>query len=86
MQVFREDGTWISTLGKEGSGRGEFLNPRDVAVSPDGSIIICDKGNNRIQIWKPDGRHIMSFGTEGTHQGQLSKRILPFIPGGKSVF
>lgn len=39
----------------EGSGDGQFKFPRGVAVDENGFIIVGDSGNNRIQIFNPDG-------------------------------
>ena len=36
--------------------------PAGVAVDTDGDIFILDHGNHRCQVFKPDGRWIMSFG------------------------
>lgn len=36
-----------------------------------GFIIVADSGNNRVQIFYPDGRYMHSFGTWGTSAGQL---------------
>lgn len=38
-----------------GSGDGQFKFPRGVAVDENGFIIVGDSGNNRIQIFNPDG-------------------------------
>ena len=38
-------------------------NPRDVALAPSGLVYVADSGNNRIQIFNPDGSY---YGTLGT--------------------
>ena len=53
VQVFDFEGAWIASFGKEGSQRGEFVNPRDVAVTKDGNVVVCDKGNNRCTCSPP---------------------------------
>lgn len=38
-----------------GSAEGQFKFPRGVAVDENGFIIVGDSGNNRIQVFNPDG-------------------------------
>jgi sugar lactone lactonase YvrE len=47
--------TWLATLGSPGSEPGRFLEPRDVALLADGSLVIADTGNRRVQIIDPRG-------------------------------
>lgn len=36
-----------------------------------GFIVVADSGNNRVQIFYPDGRFMYSFGAWGTAPGQM---------------
>jgi len=40
--------------------------PRDVALAPSGLVYVSDRGNNRVQIFNPDGSY---YGTLGTGYG-----------------
>lgn len=40
--------------GAPGSAQGEFLSPTDMALLPQGDLIVADSGNNRIQCVSPD--------------------------------
>jgi hypothetical protein len=40
----------LSSVGGPGSGPGQFLEPRDVAVLTNGSLVVADTGNRRVQI------------------------------------
>ncbi|MBN2587927.1 MAG: 6-bladed beta-propeller [Candidatus Fermentibacteraceae bacterium] len=40
--VHTTDGDYLTTLGREGEGPGEFHMPSAVEVYPDGSLLICD--------------------------------------------
>ena len=44
---------------------------RGVAVDEQGYIFVGDSGNNRIQIFNPDGVHIKSFGGWGSSDGEF---------------
>jgi DNA-binding beta-propeller fold protein YncE len=43
------------TLGKKGSGPGEFSGPVGIAAGPSGSIYVADVMNRRIQVWDSGG-------------------------------
>jgi sugar lactone lactonase YvrE len=49
-------GKVIRTLGKEGTGPGEFGTVEDVAIGPDGMVYVLEApGPVRIHVFKPDG-------------------------------
>lgn len=48
--------------GSYGSADGQMINPRNVAVGPDGSIYVADSGNGRIQKFTADGRFVTAWG------------------------
>jgi predicted membrane-bound mannosyltransferase/sugar lactone lactonase YvrE len=50
----------IGTIGTE---PGQFQNPRDVALAPDGSFYISDTSNNRIQHIAADGSILKVWGS-----------------------
>jgi tripartite motif-containing protein 71 len=43
------------------------------AHAQDGLIVVADRSNNRIQLFKPDGTFHSKFGTEGKASGQFNK-------------
>ena len=45
-------------VGGEGQDVGQFFRPRDVAISPDGSLYVADTSNHRIQRVLPTGEGI----------------------------
>ncbi len=60
------------TWGREGSGNGEFKNPKGIAVAPDGSIYVADTYNHRVQVFAPDGSFITKWGREGSGEGEFN--------------
>jgi len=56
------------TWGVPGTAPGEFDTPHSVAVAPDGSIWVSDRGNARIQRFEPDGRYFDSWDHLGAVQ------------------
>ena len=41
----------MRTIGRPGSGPGGLGRPRGVVVDKDGFVYVCDKRNNRVQIF-----------------------------------
>ncbi len=50
-------------VGGEGTAPGEFFRPRDVALSPDGTLYVADTANHRVQRLSPDGEVLDVWGT-----------------------
>lgn len=54
-------------IGKGGGGRGQFQGVTDIALTPDGNIVVADAGNNRFQVISPkDGSVKLMGGEYGT--------------------
>jgi predicted membrane-bound mannosyltransferase/sugar lactone lactonase YvrE len=49
-------------IGTAGTQPGQFQNPRDMALAPDGSLYIADTSNNRIQHLTKDGSVLKVWG------------------------
>lgn len=69
----KTSGRELFTVGKRGTGDGEFNLPRDVAVGKDGSIWVVDAGNFRIQVFSPEGKFVRRFGSAGRFAGNFSR-------------
>jgi len=54
----------VRSLGGAGSGDGEFLEPRGVAVDAAGRIFVADTGNRRVQLFGADGQWLSTLGTD----------------------
>ena len=51
IQVYKLDGSFVSSWGSVGSGQGQLHHPSGVCVSG-GSVFVSDSGNHRIQVLK----------------------------------
>jgi hypothetical protein len=59
VRVYDMHGTHLTSFGREGSGPGEFQQPRSVEVNPaDGTLFVRDGQMSRIGIFTPDGEVI----------------------------
>jgi sugar lactone lactonase YvrE len=55
---FSPDGKFIKTWGKKGTAPGEFDIPHCAVFDSGGRLVVCDRNNNRIQIFDQDGKYI----------------------------
>ena len=51
VSVFTTEGVYVTTFGHKGTGEGEFDIPIGVCVDTHGFVYVCDRGNNRIQVF-----------------------------------
>jgi DNA-binding beta-propeller fold protein YncE/Flp pilus assembly protein TadD len=65
-----ENGT-KKTLVKEGKLQGQVRSPKGILVGPKGLLYVADTGNDRIQIFNPDGTYNNMFGESGSGEGQF---------------
>jgi DNA-binding beta-propeller fold protein YncE len=71
--VFTTDGKWVRNMGEPGSGLGQFRFPYGLAQDHEGRLIVCEFGNNRVQmIDKETGRGLKVWGSAGRQPGQLA--------------
>ncbi len=59
--------------GQAGSGPGQLMQPRDMAIGPDGRIYVADAGNHRVVVFNADGSYALSWGSFGEAQGQFNE-------------
>ncbi|MCC6313896.1 MAG: NHL repeat-containing protein, partial [Thermomicrobiales bacterium] len=53
---------------------GAFFGPRGIAVAAD-AIYVTDTGNERVQVFTPDGAFVRAFGGYGSDPGQLIEPV-----------
>ena len=63
----------ILKWGEKGNNRAQFDGPTGLTFNTEGDLYVVDSGNNRIQIFSPQGNYISSWGKEGTEKGTFYK-------------
>ncbi len=66
VTVFSPSGKRLRSFGVKGSGRGQFLYPRGVAVDCEENILTADNGNHCIQKFTAQGEFLTAVGTQGS--------------------
>jgi DNA-binding beta-propeller fold protein YncE len=67
---FSAAGELIQSWGEPGTGPGQFNLPHSVWVHTDGRVFVCDRENDRVQIFSPGGEYLDSW-TNVTRPGDL---------------
>ena len=52
MQEFSSTGTFIAAFGSAGHGAEQFTQPKGIAVSAAGVVLVADTADNRIEEWQ----------------------------------
>ena len=68
-------GEYLHQFGKKGDGNGELEKPRCLSVDKIGNLIVCDAGNNTIQVFESNGKFLTQFGRKGTKAGEFNAPI-----------
>jgi DNA-binding beta-propeller fold protein YncE/ABC-type spermidine/putrescine transport system permease subunit II len=64
--VYDAEGSELMRFGSYGEGPGEFIYTTDIAFGPEGRLYVAEYGgNDRIQVFTPDGEYLFEFGTFG---------------------
>jgi DNA-binding beta-propeller fold protein YncE len=58
---FSASGELRHSWGEPGSGPGQFMIPHGVTVHGDGRVFVCDRENDRIQIFSPEGEFLTEW-------------------------
>ena len=63
----------VAVWGTEGSGSGQFGEPRGIAVAADGSVYVVDSSNHCVQKFSADGTFVKRWGEHGNGVGQFEQ-------------
>jgi ABC-type Fe3+ transport system permease subunit/DNA-binding beta-propeller fold protein YncE len=72
IAIYDLGGELLGYIGSAGRAAGQLRYPYDLALLPDGSLVVCEYGNNRLQLFSPEGRSLGAYGQPGRQLGQLA--------------
>ena len=61
ISVFDRNGKFLRTIGKTGTGPGEFRTPHAMVFDSQGRLIVADRHNHRVQILTKEGKYIAEY-------------------------
>ncbi len=78
IKVFDDSGKYLRTTSEKGRGPGDTLMPGAIALSPDGDLVVFERGGYRIQYFSPEGKSkkIIKFKHAFSWGGVTSKNEL----------
>lgn len=65
VQVFTFEGEHVKSIGKIGTGLGEFARPKGIALDRENRLYVVDAAFENVQIFNEDGRLLLFFGQSG---------------------
>ena len=69
ISVFDRTGKFLRTIGKTGTGPGEFRTPHALEFDSQGRLIVADRHNHRVQILTKEGKPIAEYPEFGRTSG-----------------
>jgi DNA-binding beta-propeller fold protein YncE len=97
IHKFSPEGEWLTSWGRSGTGPGEFNLPHCVRVDRRDRLLVCDRENNRIQIFDTAGNFLTQWtgflqpdtiyiGPDGTlYVAELGLRVSVLSPEGERI-
>ena len=73
IRIFADDGSLLRSLGRRGSGDGEFNYPTLLWRDPSGQLYVTDSLNFRVQILDSAGHKLGAFGRMGDGTGDTAR-------------
>ena len=61
IKVFDHDGTYLRSIGGRGRGPGEFEDFEFMEMSPEGHLVLMDRGNMRYTVISREGEEVGSY-------------------------
>lgn len=61
------------SFGEEGEADGQLCRPWGVCCDREGNVVVADRSNNRVQVFRPDGSFRHRFGSQGSAPGQFDR-------------
>lgn len=71
IAIYSPTGELRGEWGQKGTGDGDFQLPGGIAFARDGSLLVADQGNSRVQRFTPEGKFLSKWGQHGAALGQF---------------
>jgi outer membrane protein assembly factor BamB len=79
VQVFDGARNPLRSIGRLGREDRQFVNPCCVAVDEKHRVWVVDTAQGEVQVFDDDGKHLLTFGRDGSGEGELSRPGIPFV-------
>ncbi len=65
VQIFKDNGTFITQFGGGGLDQGRLDEPVGIAADAKGNIVVADTWNGRVQVFDPNGQSLAAWDIDG---------------------
>jgi tripartite motif-containing protein 71 len=72
-RIYTDAGRPQVIFGGEGEKDGQLCRPWGVCCDQEGNIVVADRSNNRVQIFRSDGTFLRKFGSHGSEPGNFDR-------------
>ena len=72
IQKFTLEGVHVGSIGKLGTGLGEFARPKGIAIDKDNRIYVVDAAFENVQIFSEEGKLLLFFGEPGVERHNIN--------------
>jgi ABC-type Fe3+ transport system permease subunit/DNA-binding beta-propeller fold protein YncE len=86
IAIYNLDGKLLGYIGSAGRAPGQLRYPYDLALLPDGTLVVCEFGNNRLQLFSAEGSSLAVYGHPGRQLGQLAYPWAVAVDGRRRAF
>jgi DNA-binding beta-propeller fold protein YncE len=71
VQVFDQEGVYVSTIGSLGASLGQFTRPKGISLDSEDNVYVADAAFNNFQIFNTKGELLLFVGNPGTDPGMF---------------
>jgi DNA-binding beta-propeller fold protein YncE len=82
IQKFDAAGNFVASWGGYGTANGSYIFPRGIEVRSDGTVVVTDSENNRIDLLTSSGSFVQSIKPSGTQTKFLRPHQTAVSPNG----
>lgn len=61
VKAFSDDGQFLYEIGCKGTGDGQLRCPTGLAIVNSNNLVVCDRGNDRLQVFSLGGKFLYSI-------------------------
>jgi tripartite motif-containing protein 71 len=86
VQRFDGLGNYVTTWGAYGTGNGQFVHPKGIAVDSLGNVYVADTGNDRIQEFDDSGNLLTQWSTTNPTGVAVDSSDVIYVAGNNNIY
>ncbi len=86
VQRFDGLGNYVTSWGAYGTGNGQFVHPKGIAVDSLGNVYVADTGNDRIQEFDASGNLLTPWSTSNPTGVAVDSSDVIYVAGNNNIY